>query len=177
MVSDRAATATPHEKFATPSHASRSPRSKRGFSMHDDVAKRTDPALWDRVKARVMRGAKGGRPGRWSARKAQLAVAEYEKAGGGYAGPRSPRNRLARWTREDWGTKSGRPSAETGEGDLPKAARDALDAGAYARTTAKTRADSKAGRQVRRRPAAIARRTSVARQPAAARPARAGKAG
>lgn len=132
--------------------------------MHDDVAKRTDPALWDSVKTRVMRGAKGGRPGQWSARKAQLAVAEYRKAGGGYAGPKSPRNHLAMWTREAWGTKSGRDSGETGERYLPKAARDALSADEHARTTAKKRADIRAGQQSSRQPAAIARKAAAARR-------------
>lgn len=134
--------------------------------MHDDVAKRTDPALWERVKARVMRGAKGGRPGQWSARKAQLAVADYKKAGGGYPGPRSPRNSLARWTREEWGTKSGRKSGETGERYLPKAARDALSAADYAETTAKKRADTGRGEQFSRQPAGIARKTATARRAA-----------
>ena len=33
---------------------------------------------------------------------------------------------LENWTREKWGTKSGKPSLETGERYLPKAAREAL---------------------------------------------------
>jgi hypothetical protein len=37
-------------------------------------AKRTDPDLWDKVKAEVTAGDKGGDPGEWSARKAQMAV-------------------------------------------------------------------------------------------------------
>ena len=38
------------------------------------VAEKTDPKLWEEVKARVMAGEKGGHAGQWSARKAQLAV-------------------------------------------------------------------------------------------------------
>ena len=37
-------------------------------------------ALFERIKA----GTKGGDPGEWSARKAQLLANEYQKAGGGY---------------------------------------------------------------------------------------------
>ena len=37
-------------------------------------------ALFNRIKA----GGKGGRPGQWSARKAQMLAAAYKKAGGGY---------------------------------------------------------------------------------------------
>jgi hypothetical protein len=37
-------------------------------------------ALFDRIKA----GTKGGDPGEWSARKAQLLAVEYKKKGGGY---------------------------------------------------------------------------------------------
>lgn len=37
-------------------------------------------ALFNKIKA----GSKGGDPGQWSARKAQLLANEYKKAGGGY---------------------------------------------------------------------------------------------
>lgn len=37
-------------------------------------------ALFERIKA----GTKGGDPGEWSARKAQLLANEYKKKGGGY---------------------------------------------------------------------------------------------
>jgi hypothetical protein len=37
-------------------------------------------ALFNRIKA----GTKGGDPGEWSARKAQLLANEYKKKGGGY---------------------------------------------------------------------------------------------
>jgi hypothetical protein len=36
--------------------------------------------LFERIKA----GSKGGDPGEWSARKAQLLASEYKKKGGGY---------------------------------------------------------------------------------------------
>jgi len=37
-------------------------------------------ALFNKIKA----GSKGGNPGQWSARKAQLLAVQYKKAGGGY---------------------------------------------------------------------------------------------
>jgi len=37
-------------------------------------------ALFEKIKA----GIKGGDPGEWSARKAQLLASEYKKKGGGY---------------------------------------------------------------------------------------------
>jgi len=37
-------------------------------------------ALFNRIKA----GAKGGDPGQWSARKAQMLASQYKKKGGGY---------------------------------------------------------------------------------------------
>ena len=40
-------------------------------------AEKTDPKLWEKVKAEVTKDGKGGKPGQWSARKAQMAVAEY----------------------------------------------------------------------------------------------------
>jgi hypothetical protein len=71
------------------------------------TARKSDPALWDRVKHEVTAGDKGGRAGQWSARKAQLAMAEYQRRGGGYLGGKSADNHLAAWTQEDWGTRSG----------------------------------------------------------------------
>jgi hypothetical protein len=83
------------------------------------TARRTHPALWSRIVAEVTASDKGGRPGQWSARKAQRAVALYQQRGGGYIGPKAPDNALAKWTRERWRTRSGRPSLETGERYLP----------------------------------------------------------
>jgi hypothetical protein len=37
-------------------------------------------ALFERIKA----GGKGGNPGQWSARKAQMLAQQYKKSGGGY---------------------------------------------------------------------------------------------
>jgi hypothetical protein len=50
--------------------------------MPQDDSKYTKPALRESIKKRVMAGSKGGKPGQWSARKAQLTASEYKKAGG-----------------------------------------------------------------------------------------------
>lgn len=63
---------------------------------------RDKPHLWELVKASVKAGSKGGEPGQWTARKAQLSVALYKKRGGGYLTPKSPDNHLAKWTAENW---------------------------------------------------------------------------
>lgn len=128
------------------------------------TATKTDPALWKRTVARVKRGTKGGDAGEWSARKAQLATAEYKKAGGGYAGRKAKDNHLRRWTREEWGTKSGKPSGEAGERYLPKKARESMTATEHAATTAKKRRDTAAGKQHSKQPAAAARKTAAARK-------------
>ena len=47
------------------------------------TAKKSDPELWEKVKAEVSAGDKGGHAGEWSARTAQFAVQEYKKRGGG----------------------------------------------------------------------------------------------
>ena len=124
-----------------------------------ETAEKTDPKLWEAVKEEVTAGAKGGKKGQWSARKAQLAVAEYKKRGGGYKGGRDEDNSLHRWTEEDWGTKSGKESGETGERYLPKKAREALSDGEYRRTTAKKRADTRKGKQFSSQPEDVANKT------------------
>ena len=128
------------------------------------TAEKTDLKLWEKVKEEVTEGDKGGRPGQWSARKAQLATSEYKKEGGGYKGERSDDNHLKQWADEDWGTKSGQPSGETGERYLPKAAREHLSEEEYARTTAKKRTDTKKGKQFSAQPGDVAEKTARDRE-------------
>jgi len=71
---------------------------------------------------------------------------------------------LKKWTKEKWGTKSGKPSAKTGERYLPKAARDALSDKEYAATTAAKRKGTKAGKQFVKQPKAIAKKTAKFRK-------------
>lgn len=44
----------------------------------------TKPTMRKALFEKIKRGTKGGEPGEWSARKAQLLASEYKKAGGGY---------------------------------------------------------------------------------------------
>lgn len=120
------------------------------------AAKKSDPDLWQRIKAEVQAGERGGAKGEWSARKAQLAVSEYKKAGGTYEGRKDPHNHLVEWEKQDWGTKSGHPSGETHERYLPKDAREALTDEEYRRTTAKKRADTANGKQHSAQPVDVA---------------------
>ena len=63
----------------------------------------------------------------------------------------SAQKSLNKWTKEDWGTKSGKPSTQgdeaTGERYLPRKAREALTDKEYARTSAKKRRDTAKGKQ------------------------------
>lgn len=123
------------------------------------TAEKTDPKLWEKVKKQVTEGDKGGRPGQWSARKAQMASQEYKKQGGGYAGEKSDDNSLKQWTDEDWGTKSGKKSNKTGERYLPKKARESISDEDYKRSTEKKRADTKKGKQFSSQPKDVAKKT------------------
>jgi len=54
---------------------------------------------------------------------------------------------LDRWTKEDWGTASGKKSSETGERYLPRVARESLTASQRAAGNAKKRKAMKAGKK------------------------------
>ncbi len=92
------------------------------------MAEYTDPELRERLKQEIQDGDRGGKPGQWSARKAQLLAHEYEKAGGGYKGPKDDRQKhLEQWSEQDWQTREGDGNA--GHGDkryLPKQAWELL---------------------------------------------------
>jgi len=133
--------------------------------------KYTKPKLRERLKNKIMAGSKGGNAGQWSARKAQLLAKEYEAAGGGYRGGKGKeQKKLSKWTKEEWGTKSGKPSTQgkeaTGERYLPKRTREKLSAAEYLMTTEKKRRDTKAGKQHSPQPKKIAKKTSKARSKA-----------
>ena len=46
----------------------------------------TKPSMRKRMFNSIMAGSKGGKPGQWSARKAQMVAKAYKAAGGGYRG-------------------------------------------------------------------------------------------
>tara|TARA_R100000406_G_scaffold12231_1_gene7884 strand:+ start:431 stop:694 length:264 start_codon:yes stop_codon:yes gene_type:complete len=53
-------------------------------SRVNEAGNYTQPGMRKRLFNAIKAGSKGGRPGQWSARKAQLLAARYKKAGGGY---------------------------------------------------------------------------------------------
>jgi len=59
-------------------------RKKRSKSRVNEAGNYTKPALRKRIFNRIKAGNKGGRPGQWSARKAQMLALAYKRAGGGY---------------------------------------------------------------------------------------------
>jgi len=71
---------------------------------------------------------------------------------------------MSKWTKEDWGTKSGKPSGETGERYLPKKAREALTPSEYAATTRAKREGTKKGQQFVPQPKRIAAKTAPYRR-------------
>jgi hypothetical protein len=74
--------------------------------MSQDNSKYTKPELRERIKDRIMESSKAGKPGQWSARRSQLLVQEYEKAGGGYKGGKGEEQKsLEKWGEEKWSTK------------------------------------------------------------------------
>ena len=131
---------------------------------------RKNEAKWKRIVASVKASSKGGKPGQWSARKAQLATQRYKKSGGEYTGPKTKAQKsLSKWTKEDWGTKSGKPSTQgskaTGERYLPKKVREGLTKEEYEATSRKKREDTKKGKQFSEQPKKIAKKTSELKGP------------
>jgi len=75
---------------------------------------------------------------------------------------------LDSWTKEEWGTKSGKNSTQgknaTGERYLPKKAHESLSDKEYARSTAKKRAAIRKGKQFSKQPEDVAKKTSKHRR-------------
>ena len=115
------------------------------------MAQYTKPELREQIKEEIKASDKGGRSGQWSARKSQLLTKEYEKRGGGYAGPKDERQRsLQRWGAEEWQTKEGdtraRRNGETSR-YLPKRAWNELSEKEKRATDTRKRQASRSGKQ------------------------------
>lgn len=126
----------------------------------------TKPKLRESIKKRIMAGSRGGKPGQWSARKAQLVALEYRKAGGGYKGKKTKKQRsLKKWTSEKWTTSDGKPAIRPGgtRRYLPAKAWSKLTPAQRAATNRKKISGSKRGRQfvANTEAAARARKTTV----------------
>ena len=83
--------------------------------------------------------------------------ASKKMAGGGLA---KPQQSLKDWGKQDWTTKSGKKSSDTGERYLPKAAIKALSPAEYAATTKAKRAGKAAGKQFVKQPPKVAKKTA-----------------
>ena len=135
-------------------------------SSKSSPADYTNPDLREKLKAEVIAGDKGGRPGQWSARKAQLLAHEYEAQGGGYKHPRNAtQNSLKDWGDEHWHTEDGKPAVQ---GDvthryLPDAAWKDLSPEQRKANDQKKVAASKSGKQfvANTKPAAKARKKAT----------------
>lgn len=115
----------------------------------------SDTQLWERIKRRVLADDVGGKAGQWSAVKAMIASKEYKREGGTYTGKKDKSKGLLKWMGEDWRTKSGKPSLETGERFLPAKAIEALSSEQYRKTSAIKRRDLKQGKQFSKQPKSI----------------------
>jgi hypothetical protein len=77
---------------------------------------------------------------------------------------KAPQRSLKKWTKEEWGTKSGKPSTQgakaTGERYLPKRAREALTPAEYAATSRAKREGTRKGKQFVAQPKKIAKKTA-----------------
>jgi len=77
---------------------------------------------------------------------------------------KSPQKSLKAWTKQKWRTKSGKPSAQTGERYLPTAAIKALSPQEYAATTRAKREGTRAGKQFVKQPKKIQKKTAQFRR-------------
>ena len=66
------------------SQESRSKAKSKAKSRVNEAGNYTKPGLRKRIFERIKAGSKGGKPGQWSARKAQMMAKEYKSQGGGY---------------------------------------------------------------------------------------------
>ena len=77
---------------------------------------------------------------------------------------KSPQKSLKSWSKQKWRTKSGKPSAKTGERYLPSSAIKSLSSAEYAATTRAKRQGTKAGKQHVAQPKKIAAKTKAHRK-------------
>lgn len=59
-------------------------KTKKSKSRVNEAGNYTKPGMRKRLFNKIKAGGKGGKPGQWSARKAQMLAKQYKAAGGGY---------------------------------------------------------------------------------------------
>jgi hypothetical protein len=123
------------------------------------TAVKKNPAKWKAIVASVKASTKGGDPGEWSARKAQLATQKYKASGGGYEGPKKADNSLSKWSDQKWRTSDGKPS-EGKKRYLPDKAWSGLSTGEKAATNKAKAAGNADGKQFVAQPKKIAAKTA-----------------
>ena len=123
------------------------------------TATKTNPDLWEKAKQQ----AKAKMGGKHSARAMQLAVKIYKEKGGGYKGAKSSDNKLAKWTKQEWATSSGKPS-EGKRRYLPKKAWSSLSASEKAATNRAKAEGNKAGKQFVKQPKSVAKKVAKYRK-------------
>ena len=130
---------------------------------YDKTYGKKQGAIRRRLKNKIMGQAiVGTKKGQWSARKSQELKRQYEEACekkglNAYKGKKTEKQKdLSKWSKQDWTTKSGKPSSKTGERYLPAKAIKALTDKEYKKTSDKKRKDSKKGKQFSDQPKKIA---------------------
>ena len=59
-------------------------KKKKSKSRVNEAGNYTKPTMRKRLFNKIKAGSKGGKPGQWSARKAQMLAKQYKDRGGGY---------------------------------------------------------------------------------------------
>tara|TARA_B100000963_G_scaffold12178_1_gene9434 strand:- start:459 stop:650 length:192 start_codon:yes stop_codon:yes gene_type:complete len=59
-------------------------KKRKTKSRVNEAGNYTKPTMRKRLFNKIKAGSKGGKPGQWSGRKAQMLAKAYKKAGGGY---------------------------------------------------------------------------------------------
>ena len=57
---------------------------RKAKSRVNEAGNYTKPTMRKRLFSQIKAGSKGGKPGQWSARKAQMLAKQYKAKGGGY---------------------------------------------------------------------------------------------
>ena len=113
---------------------------------------RTRPDLWEKAEKIAFKKFNNIH----SARMRQYQGKVYRDLGGGYTGEKTKAQKdLSKWTGENWRTKSGGLSRETGERYLPENAIKALTGAEYGATTRLKREGMKQGKQYVKQPKTI----------------------
>jgi hypothetical protein len=138
------------KKSAAKKSAAKKTSAKRAAPHRASEDNYTKPELREKIKREVIAGDKGGRPGQWSARKAQLVAHEYAAEGGGYKHERSETQQsLKDWGDEKWHTATGEKAVQGEETHryLPDAAWKELTPAERKATDAKKVRGSRKGKQ------------------------------